>query len=84
LKLGLDPEENEAFVKLLMKRWQGQTGRNALEEIAAATASESVQNVLGAAQEAAKSIKVFSPWRSPLEAWQVMLLTSFGTDGDLV
>jgi len=58
--LGLDPEENDSLVKLLMKRWQGQIGQNALEEIAAATASESVQNVLGAAQEAAQSIKVFA------------------------
>jgi len=58
--LGLDPDEDEHLVKDLLKRWQRRVGKDALEEIAAATESASVEKVLGTAKEAAESVETLA------------------------
>jgi hypothetical protein len=55
--LGLDPDENDSLIRDLLKRWQLRVGRGALEEIAAATESASVEKVLGKAAQAAKAVE---------------------------
>jgi hypothetical protein len=58
--LGLDPDEDESLVKDLLRRWQHRVGRGALEEIAAATESASVERDLGAAEQAAESMETLA------------------------
>jgi hypothetical protein len=55
--LGLDPDEDGSFIKDLLTRWQHRVGKDALEEIAAASESSSVEEVLGRAEQATKSVE---------------------------
>jgi hypothetical protein len=63
--LGLDPEQNEALVQSLMKRWRPRVGAAALEEIAAAGKTDDVQGVLDAAAQEETSIKTFARLPDP-------------------
>lgn len=58
--LGLDPDQNETLVTSLLKSWQNQIGRDALDEIAAASAAVRVEDHLEIAKEAAAHLKTFA------------------------
>jgi hypothetical protein len=58
--LGLDPDENDVLVSGLLSRWQEQVGKDCLEEIAAATESTSVENVLRTSERAATTVRTYA------------------------
>jgi hypothetical protein len=57
--LGVDPDEQQGLVQGLLK-WQSKVGKDALEEIAAASGTSEVETILNATANAAKSVQTFS------------------------
>ncbi|HEY2471874.1 MAG TPA: hypothetical protein VGI45_29080 [Terracidiphilus sp.] len=57
--LGVDPDEAESLIKGLLQ-WQQKVGEQALEEIAAASSTFGVEDVLKATADAAKSVDTYS------------------------
>ena len=58
--LGVDPDEQNKVIEGLLKKWQPRVGRLALEEIAAASGSPSIESVLESSDKFAQSVNTFS------------------------
>jgi hypothetical protein len=58
--LGLDPDEESSLISELTKQWEPRVGKEALSEIAAASAPAKIRQVLDATEKAATSQKTFA------------------------